>query len=580
LRAFSGSGFRGFLALVLASALAACGTTTTASRASGDDLRSGGSLYGDFLVASYAGNTRDSRVAAARYVAALKQDPGNQILLERAFVYSVAAGDMDAAARLAPEVAKANPESDLAPLIEGVIALKKRNYAAAKAHFTASHPAGSPDLMAALALAWTAVGLGDIDTARALLAPTGDPSADVFIAYHRARLEEALKNPAGTDEAFQAADRATAGRSLTVALAYASWLQATARADMAAAVLARFLESSPGNPVGIAALGLLKAGEPVSRSIETPQQGASEGFYGIASAISDGEVQDAAIVYLRLAQYLDPDNDGALAFLAGAMERAGRKDEAIELYLAVPGSSPFHVTAQVAAADLLDAKGETDRAVRILARLEDADPAGVLAASALGDVYRTHERWAEAVDAYSRAIARTGPDYVADDWALFYARGIALERAGRWPEAEADLRMALKLSPDQPQVLNYLAYTWIERGENIDQALAMLKRAVEQRPDDGFIIDSLGWAYYRLGRWAEAVETLETAISFSPYDPTVNEHMGDAYWKVGREREARFLWSHALKLKPEAERVPILQAKLAGGLAAGEALERQAAAGR
>ncbi|MBL9010316.1 MAG: tetratricopeptide repeat protein [Alphaproteobacteria bacterium] len=580
MRAFPGTGFRSLLALVLASALAACGTTTTGSRASGDDLKSGGTLYGDFLVANYAGNTRDSRVAAARYMAALKQDPGNRTLLERAFVFSVAAGDMDAAARLAPQVSGANPQSDLAPLIEGVIALKRRDYAAAKAFFTASHPPGDPDLMAALALAWTAVGQGDAATARALLAPTGDPSSDVFIAYHRARLEEALKNPAGADEAFQAADRTTAGRSLTVALAYAAWLQATARADMAATVLARFLESSPGNPVAVVALDRLQAGKPIAHRIATPQQGAAEGFYGIASAVSDGDVQDAAIVYLRLAQYLDPGNDGALAFLGGAMERAGRKDDAIDLYRGVPDSSPFYLTAQVAAADLLDEKGKTDEAIRILVRLEAAESTSGLAASALGDVYRAHERWSEAVDAYGRAIARTGPDFVGEDWPLFYARGIALERGGRWAEAEADFRAALKLTPDQPLVLNYLAYSWIERGENIEQALAMLQRAVEQRPDDGYIIDSLGWAYFRLGRYAEAVETLELAIAFSPYDPTLNEHLGDAYWKVGREREARFQWGHALKLKPEAPRLPILEAKLAGGFAAGEALERQAAAGR
>ncbi|BCW90166.1 Beta-barrel assembly-enhancing protease [Alphaproteobacteria bacterium SO-S41] len=578
MRVFSGSRLRRLLALGLVAGLAACGSTTTfRPRVTDDQTRSGGTLYGDFLVATYAGNTRDSRVAAARYLAALERDPTNQALLERAFIFSVAAGDMDAASKLAPLVAKANPVSDLAPLVQGVIALKDKSYPAAKAFFTDSHPPGEPDLMAGLALAWTAVGSGDVAAARSLLKPTGQPASDVFISYHRARLEEVLNNPAGADAAYQSADEATAGKSLTVALAFSSWLQATSRGDVAEKVLKKFLDSSPGNPVAVSALARLRAGKPISHRITTPQQGAAEGFYGIASAVSDGDVQDAAIVYLRLAQFLDPENDGALAFLGGAMERAKRTDEAIELYREVPASSPFYVTAQVSAADLLDERGDTEEAIKILTRLEEDEATSGLAASALGDVYRTRERWDDAVDAYGRAIARSGPDFVPDDWPLFYARGIALERAGRWAEAEKDLRFALKLSPDQPQVLNYLAYGWIERHQNVEEALAMLQRAVEQRPDDGFIIDSLGWAYYRLGQYAKAVETLELAINFSPYEPTVNEHLGDAYWKTGRQREAQFLWNHALTLKPDKVREPIIRAKIAGGLPAGEALERQAA---
>ena len=568
----------GILAALSVPALGACATGTKFQpRVAGDDTRSGGSLYGDFLVATYAGNTRDARVAAARYQAALAADPGNVTLLERAFVFSVAAGDMDQAAKLAPRVAAANPVSDLAPLIQGVFALKAGQYPEARAFFTASHPPGDPDLMASLVLAWTALGQGDAAGARALLKPSGAPGTDVFLTYHRARLEEALGDPAAADAAYQAADSATGGKSLTVALAYAAWLQATARADGAEGVLKRFLDSNPGNPVAVSALARLRGNQPVTRRLATPQQGAAEGFYGIASAVGDGDVQDAAIVYLRLALYLDPQNDGALTFLAGALERAKLTPDAIAAYRAVPRSSPFYVTAQVSAADLLDKSDRTDEAIALLSRLERDEAEGSLAASALGDVDRVRERWPEAAEAYTRAIARLGRNYTAEDWPLFYARGIALHQSGNWPAAEADFKTALELAPDQPLVMNYLAYSWIERGENIDKALAMLQRAVDQRPDDGYIIDSLGWAYYRLGQYERAVQVLEQAIQFSPHEPAVYEHLGDAYWKTGRIREAQFLWGHALKLKPEPSRVPILQAKLHDGLEAGEALERRQA---
>lgn len=571
-------GFRLLLATLLAAGLGGCGATATFKpRLAADQARSGGSLYGDFLVATFAGNTRDARVAAGRYLAALEQDPTNPVLLERAFIFSVAAGDMDQAVKLSPRVRAANPDSDVAPLIEGVKALKAKDYAAAKAAFTQTHPQGDPDLMARLTLAWTAVGAGDAATARALLDSKTNPGAEVFLAYHRARLEEALGDAVAADAAYKSADAATGGKSLTVALAYATWLQATNRPNEAERVLERFLETAPGNPVGISAITRLRNGKAIARRIATPQQGAAEGFYGIASAIGDDHAEDAAIVYLRLAQYLDPAHDGALAFLGGAMERAGRVDEAIALYLAVPESSPFYVTAQVSAADLLDDHDRTEQAIKILRRLERDEQTSALAASALGDVYRQRSDWPEAVEAYTRAIDRSGPPFVEDDWPLFYARGIANERARRWPAAEADFLQALKLKPEQPQVMNYLAYSWVERGEHIDEALKMLQRAVDQRPDDGYIIDSLGWAYYRLGHYDKAVEVLENAIQFSPYEPTLNEHLGDAYWRTGRKREAQFLWNHALKLKPEAERIPILQAKLKGGLEAGEALEKRQA---
>jgi tetratricopeptide (TPR) repeat protein len=577
LRALTGYVRHALLAALVASSLGACAATTFQPRVTADPSRTGGSLYGDFLVATFAGNTRDARVAAGRYLAALQADPTNPTLLERAFIFSIAAGDMDQAAALAPMVVQANPQSDLAPLVQGVVALKTKRYADARAFFAASHPGGAVDLMGALTLAWTHVGLNDPATSRRLLTPPADPASAIFVNYHRARLEEVLGDTAAAGAAFAAADAATGGKSLTVALGYASWLQGQGRTDEAAAALQRLLESNAGNPVATAALARLKAAQPIARAIATPQQGAAEGFYGIASAVGDGEGADAAIVYLRLAQYLDPQNDGALAFLGGAMERAGRTDEAIELYREVPDTSPFYVTAQVSAADLLDGRDRTEEAVRVLEQLERIEATSGLAASALGDVYRNRQRWPEAVDAYSRAIARSGPPYAKESWPLFYARGIANERARRWPAAETDFRQALQMSPDQPLVLNYLAYSWIERGERIEEALAMLQRAVDQRPDDGYIIDSLGWAYYRLGRYDKALEVLEQAIQYSPYEPTLNEHLGDVYWRVGRQREARFQWSHALTLKPEANRIPILQVKLREGLEAGEAMERRQA---
>ncbi|MGC2781087.1 MAG: tetratricopeptide repeat protein, partial [Bradyrhizobium sp.] len=148
----------------------------------------------------------------------------------------------------------------------------------------------------------------------------------------------------------------------------------------------------------------------------------------------------------------------------------------------------------------------------------------------------------------------------------YYYRGICLERSKQWPKAEADMRKALELQPDQPHVLNYLGYSWIDQGVNLDEGMKMIKRAVEQRPDDGYIVDSLGWAYYRIGNYEEAVKNLERAIDLKPEDPTINDHLGDAYWRIGRKLEAKFQWAHARDLKPEAEEQPKIEAKIQNGL--------------
>ena len=184
---------------------------------------------------------------------------------------------------------------------------------------------------------------------------------------------------------------------------------------------------------------------------------------------------------------------------------------------------------------------------------------------ALGDLLRGEDRFAEAEAAYTRALQRV-PAIDRRHWRLLYARGIAYERTKRWPQAEADLLKALELEPEQPFVLNYLGYSWVDQGLNLDRAKAMLHRAVELRPEDGFIVDSLGWAYFRLGEHDKAVTYLERAVELEPGDPVINDHLGDGYWRVGRMREARFQWQRALTFEPEPELATVIQDKLVNGL--------------
>jgi Flp pilus assembly protein TadD len=238
---------------------------------------------------------------------------------------------------------------------------------------------------------------------------------------------------------------------------------------------------------------------------------------------------------------------------------------AIKVYERVPASSPLHRNAAIQMAANLDSLDRADEAKKHLRALIAEHPDDMEAIMALGNVLRGHKEFGACAEDYSKGIAQlTNP--TKPNWVIFYFRGICYERSKQWPKAEADLEKALQLFPEQPHVLNYLGYSWIDQGTRLDEGMAMIKRAVAQRPDDGYIVDSLGWAYYRIGNYEEAMKQLERAIELKPEDPTINDHLGDAYWRVGRVLEAGFQWAHARDLKPDAEDLPKILEKLKSGL--------------
>jgi tetratricopeptide (TPR) repeat protein len=321
----------------------------------------------------------------------------------------------------------------------------------------------------------------------------------------------------------------------------------------------------------IASIGMARIdqGTVPPRLIASPADGAAEGLFDLAGLLNQRETLDAALVYARLALDLKPDFALAQLLIGEIRDNEDRPADALALYQSVDPKSSFYWMARLRAALELDALDRTDAAVAQLKIMAAERPSRAEALVELGDIQRSHKRFAEAASAYDGAIART-PNPQSGDWRLFYSRGVALERSGEWPRAESDLKRALALQPDQPLVLNYLGYSWIDKGQNLHDALGMIQRAVELRPEDGYIVDSLGWAYFRLGDFAQATRYLERAIELLPEDPTINDHLGDAYWRTDRRAEARFQWSRALQFQPEADEVKGIQAKLDHGLGAPE----------
>ena len=353
--------------------------------------------------------------------------------------------------------------------------------------------------------------------------------------------------------------------ALRIVQSYASFLARQGNSNEALKVLATFDEALPRHPLIVEASNDLKSGKRLAALVDNPQAGAAEVLYGLGAALGRRGGEDLGLVYLQLALYLSPSHALALLSLGDLYEAMKKPELANKTYERVPLNSPLQRNAQIQLALNLDTLERTDEAKAHLSKLIAGNPSDLEAIMALGNVMRGRKQFAECADVYSKGI-ETITKSEKSNWVIYYFRGICFERSKQWAQAEVDLKKSLELYPDQPHVLNYLGYSWVDQGTNLDEGMRMIKRAVEQRADDGYIVNSLGWAYYRLGNMEEAVKHLERAVELKPEDPTINDHLGDAYWKVGRQLEARFQWSHARDLKPEPEELVKIETKLKSGM--------------
>ena len=365
--------------------------------------------------------------------------------------------------------------------------------------------------------------------------------------------------------------------ALRVVEAYGSWLSRNRPAAEALAVFEAFDKVLPRHPLVTEAMAKLKAGEKLPPLVRDAQAGAAEALYGLGASLGRRGGEDLGMVYLQLALHLAPNHPLALLSLADLYESIKKPELAINVYERIPTNSPLYRNAAIQMASNLDALERAPEAEKRLDGLIKQHPDDSEAIMALGNILRGHKKFAECADVYSKGVATIAkPDKA--NWVIFYFRGICNERSKQWGKAEADLKKALELFPDQPHVLNYLGYSWVDQGINLDEGMTMIKRSVQQRPDDGYIVDSLGWAYYRTGNYEEAAKQLERAIELKPEDPTINDHLGDAYWRIGRTLEANFQWAHARDLKPDPDDLPKIEEKLKNGLP--EETSSQAKAGK
>ncbi len=523
-------------------------------------------MSGSYLAARHASVERDASSAATFYRSALRTDPKNNELLDRAFISSLADGDIDEAVKLADRILTMDKTNRVARLVVGVRDLKQKKYAAAQLNINQSIRGPITDLVATLLSGWASYGAGDTKSAIANIDKlTGPEWYPIFKDLHAGMILELANKEKDAGARFERAYKLD-DSMLRVAEAHARWLSRNKDSVAAKAVYEAFDKKLARHPLVLEGLRETKAGKKLSPLVDSPQSGAAEALYGIGATLTRRGGEDLALVYLQLALYLAPNHPLALLSLADLYESVKKPAMAIKIYERVPANSPLKRNAQIQLATNLDAAERSDEAIKILKTVTTEDPRDLEAIMALGNIERGRKKFADCAETYSLGIDALPPNNDKANSVYYYYRGICEERSKQWSKAEADMRKALELQPEQPHVLNYLGYSWIDQGINLDEGMKMIKRAVEQRPDDGYIVDSLGWAYYRIGNYEDAVKNLERAIDLKPEDPTINDHLGDAYWRIGRTLEAKFQWAHARDLKPEPEELPKIEAKLENGL--------------
>ena len=519
---------------------------------------------GNYLAALAASADRDTASAEAFFREALRIDPRNPDLLERAFGAALSNGDEQSAYGLAERLMARDPTNSLARLATAVHAIVQGQYAAARAQLMAGD-GRSRDATSALLLAWCYAGQTDQRRALETLDRIREPAMAAFRDYHAGLVADLLGNAQEARRRLKSAYDADKG-TLRFVDAYARFLATHGDSEGAKKVYAEFSVAVPHHPTVQNAVAALTAGRPLEPLIHNAKEGAAEVLYGLGAAGSRQEGDELpALIYLRLSLYLRPSDDLTEVSLASLFEQMKRSGDAIAAYEAVPETSPLHEDSEIQVALELDSLGKTDEGMRRLEEMVATKPHNVEALNALAGLQRSAKKYVDAAATYDKAIAAVGIPQ-RDNWMLFYFRGICFERSRQWPKAEADFKKALELYPDRPEVLNYLGYSWVDQGVNLEEAFKMLRRAVDQRPNDGYIVDSLGWAHFKLGQYDEAAQTLEKAIALKPADPVLNDHLGDAYWRVNRRIEAHFQWNHARDMGPEPEDLPAILKKIELGL--------------
>ncbi|MES0192132.1 tetratricopeptide repeat protein [Mesorhizobium sp. LSJC264A00] len=530
------------------------------------------SFSGAYLAARIAEGDNDLDNAIAYYKQALAFNPGDTSLQQSLMLSLIAQGRFEESLVYADKL-KAVPDVErFSRLALAVDSFHKKDFTKAQYWLKLSLESDLDRLISGVMSGWAQEGAGDPTGAMASIDKLQGPDwFGLFKSFHRALIADAAGLSDRADALYDATlTDVTAGGAapetwMRNAQAYASFLARKGNKNKALYVLDKAEAFAPGKLDIQALRDRISKGDKIEPFVASPSEGAAEILLDLAIALNRGGGEPFVRLYLQYALALKPDSDAALVQLAAVAEQLKDGEGAIALYSRIPASSPLKELSDLQLGLNLADLNRHDEAIAHLKAFVEAHPDDMRAYLALGGVYASKEDFRSAATLYDKAVAVLKTPTNAN-WNIYYQRGIAYERLKEWPKAEPNFLKALELFPDQPQVLNYLGYSWVDMNMNLKEGLAMIQKAVDLRPSDGYIVDSLGWAYFRMGRFDDAVREMERAVSLKPEDPVLNDHLGDAYWRVGRKLEATFQWNQARDLKPDPDVLAILQQKLMKGL--------------
>jgi tetratricopeptide (TPR) repeat protein len=532
-----------------------------------------GTFSGAFLAARTADVDHDYKTAIELYKKALQIEPGNPEIRQRLMISLLMNGDLKDGVKYANDLKKDPTVERITTVVRATDAMRSGDYKTAEAILKYKGPNDLDRMMNDLLLAWARVGAGRNKEALSMVEKMKGPEwFSIFQNYHAGAIAIVTGNVSAArrhlnDAVLDKEGGATAPDTFMRAVMALARLEAAQGNKQKALDAISVGDNMLPNYAPLNALRQsIEKGEKPEQQVRNAAQGGAAVLFSIGAALNRDGAEDIVSLYLQTSNALDPNSADTLVLLGGIAEKQEQTDRAIEFYKRVPENSPMRRISELQLGLALAQGDKTDEARKHLKALIDSDPKDIRSYLAYGSVLSDAKDYAAMAENYDKAVEVIGPLPRRSDWTVFFQRGIAYERLKKWDQAEPNFRKALDLNPDQPQVLNYLGYSWIDMNRNLDEGLTMIRKAVELRPDDGYIIDSLGWAYYRLNRFDDAVAELEKAAEIKAGDATINDHLGDAYWHVGRKLEAVYQWNRALSSQPEEADIPRLKDKIAHGL--------------
>ena len=521
---------------------------------------------GNYLAGRHAQNIQDPLAAIEFYRAALKSDPGNLDIQIRIFSILVSEGRIQEALPIAETLAKLEAgRVSLATLLLALRRVRQKNYDEAIDQLNSLPDDGVNTFTLPLLRAWVLAGQKKYAEALAVLKTRmSNPGVAALFGPHAALILERSGDVTAAETQFQDALKNFRRVGLSMTRVAGAFYERIGKVDEARKLYETFLSNQPSSPLFDQAMARVNASPAESPASLDVAKGIAEALFSLSRSFQRQDPFQASL-FSRLAIYADPNFAIAKLRLGDVLLREDRIADGIKVYESIAADRDYGWAARLRIARSYNFLDQMEKGAAILKKMATERTDRIDALITLGDIYRRRMKYQDAADAFTAAKKRVSV-FEERHWQLLYWNAASHERLKKWPVAEQDFLKALELRPDEPTILNYLGYSWVEQGKNLNRARQMIENAVRQMPQAGYIVDSLGWVQYRLGDIAGAVKNLERAVLLSPGDPTINEHLGDAYWKVGRRLEARFQWERALSLEPEKDQIPAITRKLNDGL--------------